>query len=148
MAARTSAKASLKPTVVDAPIKDERAASEGFSFSDMLNGFELPSGKRVLVSFVIGVLAGGVTLYTGMQLTAVLAIGAAMLTGSAFIAFLALFMGYALSILATVVVGGKVQSFILNGDIDRTYEAAKTKLTSWLDSARNKASSFSARVAS
>lgn len=149
MATRTTNKASLKSTVVDAPIKDERASSaEGFSFSDMLNGFELPSTKRVLVSFIIGVLAGGVTLYMGMQLTAMLAMGAAMLTGSAFIAFLALFMGYALSILATAVIGGKVQSFILSGDIDRTFIAAKSKVTEWLGSAREKASTFSARVPS
>jgi len=147
MTTRTT-KATLKSTVVDAPIKDERATSEGFSFSDMLSGFNLPSGKHILVSFVIGVLAGGVTLYVGMQLTAMLATGAAMLTGSAFIAFLASFMGYALAILATAIIGGKAQSFILNGDIDRTYEAAKATVTGWFGSARDKASSFSARVSS
>lgn len=146
MATRTTNKASLKSTVVDAPIKDERATSGGFSFSDMLNGFDLPSGKRVLVSFIVGVLAGGVALYMGMQLTAMLAIGAVMLTGSAFIAFLALFMGYALSILATAVIGGKVQAFILSGDIDRTFIAAKSKVTGWLGSAREKAANFTARV--
>lgn len=135
MASRTTNKSTLKSTIVDAPVKDEQA---GFSFSDMLNGFELPSGKRVLVSFVAAMLIGGCTLYLGMQLTAFLAVGAAMLTGSAFLAFLALFLGYALSILATVIVSGKVQSFILSGDIDRTYEATKAKVSGWFSSAKTK----------
>lgn len=138
-------KSTLKSTIVDAPIKDERASSaEGFSFSDMLNGFELPSGKRVIVSFIVAMLAGACTLYLGMQLTAFVAVGAALLTGSAFLTFITLFMGYALSILATVVLSGKVQSFILSGDIDRTYLAAKSKVTGWFGSARNQFSGSAA----
>ena len=47
-----------------------------------------------------------------------------------------------------VVIAGKVQTFILNGDIDRVYGNAKSAETGWLSGARDKASSFSARVAS
>lgn len=133
MATRTTTKSTLKPTIVDAP----QAENVGSFFQSMIAGFELPSGKRVLVSFVAAMIAGGCTLYLGMQLTAFLAVGAAMLTGSAFLAFLALFMGYALSILATVIISGKVQSFILNGDIDRTYQATKAKVTGWFSSAKS-----------
>lgn len=123
----------LKSTVVDTPQQEEAS----FNFGDFAASLGLPSGKRVIVSFIAAILIAGTTLYLGMHLSMYLAVGAALLTGSSFIAFLCMFLGYALSILASVVVGGKVQSFILNGDIDRTYEAAKSKVTGWFGSARN-----------
>lgn len=141
MTARTAA-ARLKSTVVDAPIKDEAS----FSFSTLAEQLGLPSGKRVLVSFIVSMLAGAVTAYVLNQVVMALAIGALVLTGSAFITFIVMFMGYALLVLSTVVISGKVQTFILTGEIDRMYESTKTRVTGWLGSAKSKAATFSARV--
>lgn len=145
MATTRTRNASFKSTVVDAPVKDEQAHS---AFADMFSSLGIPSGKRVLASFIISMLAGAITAYALNQVVVALAVGCAMLTGSAFITFIVMFMGYALLVLSTVVLSGKVQSFILNGDIDRVYHNAKSAVTGWLGSARDKASSFSARVAS
>ena len=139
MATRTTRTSTARPTlkadIVDAPAKDE---THGSSFEGLFDSLQLPSGKRVLVSFIVAMLAGGCVAYLGMQLSMYLMVGAALLTGSAFLSFIAGFLAYALTILATVVVSGKVQTFILSGDIDRTYESAKTKVTGWFSSAKTK----------
>lgn len=103
---------------------------------DLLGGFKIPTGRRLIVSFIANLLLSGAAMYLGFSLTMYLAVGAALLTGSAFLVFMCMFIGYTLSILASVVAGAKLQTYILTGGIDRTYESAKTRMTGWFGKAK------------
>lgn len=120
-------------------------ALDDIAHADISSMFaDLPSPKRVLVGFVLGVMSAGLTGYgIGTILTYALA-GIAALTGAAWIAF-------ALSVLAWVIalyaawkiggyVGGKVFSSVVlpDGLASRSYESlanagsdARSKVVGW-----------------
>jgi len=141
MVTKVKTQSAAAPSSKKATVIEDSAAPDSFSFTESLHGlfeqFELPSGKRVLISFIVGILAGGVTAYLGATLTMYLTVGAALLTGSAFIAFMVMFIGYALSILATAALAGKVQSFILSGDIDRCYQKVSSRVVGWFGASKD-----------
>lgn len=136
MATRTSSKlnATVKPTAAQ-PEAEQLHASHS-TMREFADALGLPSAKRGIIALVAMLLISGGVTYLGMQLTAYMALGAAVLTGSAFITFMVLFIGYALSILVATILGGKMQTFILDGSIDRTYESAKTRVTGWFGKAK------------
>lgn len=141
VSSRVHAKAApfkAKPTIVDEPVTAGEAQRSIF---DALN---LPSGKRVLIAFITSVFAGACTAYSGISLTAYLAVGCAVLTGSAFLVFIISFIGYVLALLACVITVGKVQNFILSGDIDRCYQKCSNTVLGLFGSARNKFTTWSA----
>lgn len=140
MVTRTrSSAAHLKATVAQgAQQHNEEVHASHSTIDDILSSFGLPSRQRAIIAFVANLLVSGTSIYLGMQLTAYMALGAAVLTGSAFLTFMVLFIGYTISIFAGVILGGKVQAFILDGSIDRTYESAKTKVTGWFGKAKAK----------
>jgi hypothetical protein len=125
-------RAKLKPTIAEKPVSRDQAEQSIFE------ALGLPSGKRVIVSFISGILAGGCTAYLGTSLITYLAVGCAVLTGSAFLTFMLMFIGYVIAILATGLVGGKVQAFILSGDIDRCYQKYSDMVGNTLGSLKNK----------
>lgn len=115
-----STKGNVKGSIPEAQRAEAKpAAFSREAFEQMISGFELPSGKRIIVSMLAGiVLAGGLT-YLGINLVVMATVGAAMLTGSAFISFMVMFIGYALTIIAAAVLGGKFQAYVLSAGIDR-----------------------------
>lgn len=139
----TSSRSNAAPSPKKATVvEDVTPKSEAFfDFKSLLGQFELPSGKRVIVSLVAAVVIAGCASYLGMSLVSYLVVGAALLTGSAFITFMVAFLGYALTIIASMVIGGKVQAFILSGDIDRCYQNVSNRVSGWFGSAKNKLSS-------
>ena len=118
--------------------KAEQTHASHDTVNDLLGGFKIPTGRRLLVSFIANLLLSGTAMYLGFSLTMYLAVGAALLTGSAFLVFMCMFIGYALSILASVIAGAKLQTYILTGGIDATYESAKTRVTGWFGKAKAK----------
>lgn len=132
MATRTSSKFNASTTKVE----DTHASHD--TINELLGGLKLPSGRRIIVSFIANLLLSGTAMYLGFSLTMYLAVGAALLTGSGFLVFMLMFIGYAISILASVIVGAKLQAYILTGGIDETYESAKTKVTGWFGKAKAK----------
>lgn len=105
------------------PVSD---ASFRETIGEFIDNFELPSGTRVIISLVAGVILGGVAGYMGVQLTAMMVAYAATLTGSAFLVFMVQFIAYALTFIGSLYVGGKLQAVILDGSIDRGFSAAKS----------------------
>ena len=136
VSSRVHAKATapkVKPTIVqDEPVTQAEAEQSIF---EALN---LPSDKRSVIAFVAGLIAGASTLYSGLSVVAYLAVGAAVLTGSAFLVFLISFVGYAVMLLASIIACGKLQSFILSGDIDRCYQKYSDTAINWFGIAKNK----------
>lgn len=99
------------------------------SLASMFGGFEMPSGKRVIISLVASVVLGGIAGFLGAQLVAMMVAYAATLTTSAFLLFMIQFVGYALTIMASVFIGGKLQALILDGGIDRSFSKTKDYIT-------------------
>lgn len=96
------------------------------SLNSMFEGFELPSGKRVILSLVAGIVLAGVAGFLGAQLVTMMVGYAATLTGSAFLLFMIQFIGYALTFIGAALLGGKLQAAILDGGIDRGFNTAKS----------------------
>lgn len=99
-------------------------------------GIVVPTGTRVIISLVAGLFVGGASIYMGAQVAAYLTLGAMLLTGSAFISFVMYFIAMGLAIAASFVLGGKMQSFVLSGDIDRTYEKCKSRVLGFFATAK------------
>ena len=99
------------------------------TINNMLGGLELPSGKRVIISLVAGVVLAGVAGFLGAQLVTMMVGYAATLTTSAFFLFMVQFIGYALTFIAAAMLGGKLQAVILDGGIDRGFAKAKGFVT-------------------
>lgn len=135
--AANSAPFKAKPTVTH-DIHDDESVSQAQAHESIFASLNLPSGKRVLVSLFSSLFIGGCTGYLGTALTMYLAVGCAVLTGSAFLTFMVAFIGYALAILATFIVTGKAQAFILSGDIDRCYQKVSDKVVNLLGFAKTK----------
>ena len=140
----------VKATVdskVNAPIIGEAAqaaqAAEaaaafgtGFDFTTLMEEMNLPTGRRVVVALLAGIVAAGCVTYVGTSLVGYLVVGAAVLTGSAFLTFMIAFIGYAIAIIASVLVGGKVQDFVLSGKIDKCGGKACAFVAGWFTSAK------------
>lgn len=119
----------VKATVVNEPLPTRDEEQTAFrSMFDKLS-MTLPTGKRILIALVANVFVVLAGSYMGRQVSAMLMIGALALTGSAFIAFVSSFMLLAIAFIASIVAGGKLQSFILLGGVDALYEKTKHRVT-------------------
>jgi hypothetical protein len=87
--------------------------------------------RRNIVATVSAFTVAAFGIYGGMQMAAYLTIGALMLTGSAFMAFVLSFVVLCFTIITSVQLGGKVYSWVITGTVDRTFAAAKNKVTSF-----------------
>lgn len=79
----------------------------------------LPSWKRQITSFMLGLLSYGVTLYVGVSLTDILISAALMYSGPGFIAFMALFIGFTLSLIAATTAGYAVFNMAMSFEAGR-----------------------------
>ena len=132
-------KANTVPSPKKASIpQPAESVSADETYESIFDALNLPSAKRILVSLVAGLFAGACTAYLGTSLTAYLAVGAALLTGSAFLTFLCLFVGYALTILASMLLSGKVLTFVLLGEVDRCYKKVSMSVADVFGSFKNK----------
>lgn len=130
----TRVKATVKPTITAAPAPEREESSFMRYIFDRFERDDAPqvSLGRTVAALILGLAAGGALCYLGLQLTAYLAVGCALLTASEFLVFLVSFIGTALAILGSVVITGKVQAFILDGGIDRTYNKVRGWITTKL----------------
>lgn len=95
------------------------------SWKDLMDGMKLPSGRRMAVSVVTQFLVLGTGVYSGFQLGALLAFGAAVLTGSAFLSFLGWFVVVALSFYTSLIAAARVGKYIALGEIDDDMKKAR-----------------------
>ena len=106
-------------------VTDESAFA---SFRDMFDGlgFKIPSGRRMAVSVVTQFLVLGTGIYSGFQLGALLAFGAAVMTGSAFLSFLGWFVVVALSVYTSLIAAARIGKYIALGEIDDDMKRARS----------------------
>lgn len=133
---RTSQRVSSKTPVAEAISPESYAAQ----FEEMLGDLKLPSGRRMLVSVCAQFTLIGTGIYSGIQIGALLAVGAAVLTGSSFLAFLAMFMSVAIATYTSIVAAARVGKYIALGEIDNDIAKAKLWVGNSFVALRNKLS--------
>lgn len=142
-AARPEPKAAKKPTAkaahqTVAPDADVTEDDVTNSWKEMFDGFKLPSGRRMAVSVVTQFLVLGTGVYSGFQLGALLAFGAAVLTGSAFLSFLGWFVVVALSFYTSLIAAARVGKYIALGEIDDDIKTARAWVSGKWSALRSK----------
>ena len=95
----------VKPQAVEPQAEDAY-------YTRMMNGvneyFEskgMPTWRRQIMSFMLGLISYGATFYVGMMLVDMLALAAITYTGIGFISFMAVFIGFMLSLIGASTVG-------------------------------------------
>lgn len=87
---------------------DEHFASEG-----------MPSWKRQVTSFMLGLIGYGTVWYLGLKLTDILLTATVITTGPGFIAFMVLFIGFVLSLIAAAWTGYAVYNAAMSFEPSR-----------------------------
>lgn len=136
-----------EPKVFIASDEDaSRAARMAAAMDVLMEGFELPSWKRVAVSFVCAIAAAaGVGVLVG-TLGGMLMVGAVAVTGAAWVGWIV----WALAIIAGAVLGGKAASwvfyYIAEKRADAHVDVVKTKVGGWFNSSKDKVTAVNDRV--
>jgi hypothetical protein len=122
--AKKTAQAKAVEQVAPPPLGDDADTSFA-NFTEMFADFKLPSGRRMAVSVVTQFIVLGTGVYSGVQLGAVLAVGAMVLTGSAFLSFLLGFVTLALGVYTSLIAAARIGKYIALGEIDNDIKTAK-----------------------
>jgi hypothetical protein len=149
-ASKTTAKrASAKPrkTVVEDAVyvepqpqatTPEAEDSAYAKMMDSVNGYfaarGMPTWKRQVTSFALGLITYAGVFYTAMQLVDILALAAVMYTGMGFITFLTVFIGFVLALMAASTAGFAVY----NAAMTFEYTNVKARVTDWFGSFKSK----------
>lgn len=132
--AKPAAKKPVAQAVEELTTEDEVLGS----WQELMAGFKLPSGRRMAVSVVTQFLVLGTGIYSGFQLGALLAFGAAVLTGSAFLSFLGWFVVVAISAYTSLIAAARIGKYIALGEIDDDIKTAKAWVGSKWSALRSK----------
>lgn len=127
MATKPTPRAQLKATVVD-PITTEPVSSISEDIAQLLakHGAPLPSGARMVASFVASFCVGAGIGYVGGMALEFLVLGALTLTGSAFLAFAVYVLGLLLLLMSAYFAGGWVGNLVLRGGVSKCYQKYST----------------------
>lgn len=114
----------LKSTIVEDVVAKPTAASIDDDIKDLFAKYEVnvPSGVRVVVSYVTAFCIGLGVGYIGGMLLEFLVVSALTFTSSVFLAMAIYVLGIVAMIYGSYKLGGWVGHYIMSGDIDRSYE--------------------------
>jgi hypothetical protein len=96
------------------------------SREELLSSLKVPSGTRLLVSVVAGIISYASTLYFAAPLIELVVVGAIALTGLPFIGFLVHVLGLFAAVMASIYAGWKTMTFVMSFDIDEARNTAAT----------------------
>ena len=137
----TKSKAQPKATIVDTPFVETVHAqpeAAGPTFFEALRadlGITSVGWKRCAIGAVASLLVTGVLGYLGSHLVAYMALAAAMLSGSMFVAALVYVLGMVAVFYAGYRVGPIVYLAVVDGAVDRAASSAWNKVTGLFTSA-------------
>jgi hypothetical protein len=115
--ARAAAK-TVEPEVLEPMTWAERTAQRVHEVYTQLTSFDgLITPRRLLVSAVIGLIAGASTSYWGVALVQWLVMGALLSTGSAFLSFVVSVLASFFALFGAVTTYFKVQNFCVSLDL-------------------------------
>lgn len=120
--------------------------NEQLSTMDMLRNFasmtgiEIPSGRRMLASSVTMLAVTALGAYSAASIAAYVAVGATLLTGSAFVAFLLATIVAVISIYYSLIAASRAAEYVGSGKLEAHCVVAKNYVTGFFrraDSAPN-----------
>ena len=114
------------PVHTEQPVHADTDSGE-FNFGEFMKmlGVQIPSWKRVLVSFVACFAAGYLIGSVASVLMDIVVTGALSVTGSMFVAWMFYAIGLVIAIYAAFCAGRAISKYILSGSIDQDFVAAK-----------------------
>lgn len=118
------------PTATTNPV-DEAMLRHAETIADSLQDIKLPSKTRLFITAIAGVISYAATLYWGVVAAEWFAAAALAFTGSGFIAFVLIFLGYLFAIVAALRVGYSVAKFVIGfnaSELTQTVAAAKAAM--------------------
>lgn len=133
LAQRSAAEAEAEASRAAAEPETEQSmfarAKEWVTGADtVLSMMGLPSVSRNIVAVVAGLLVAGGVSYACVSGFIVLGAACSITMGVGFIGYMLSFLAIAIAALTSMYAFGKVQTFILDGSVDRTF----TKATGWV----------------
>jgi hypothetical protein len=136
--APTSKVKKTAPEELHTPVEEQLGTEASYfeNFSNMFEGFKIPSGKRMLCSIVAQLFIISSGVWSGIQVGAYLSLAAMVLTGSGFLAFISWFVAIGISIYGSLVFGARVARYIALGEIDQDISSAKNWIGSKFSSLR------------
>lgn len=121
-----------KQSLLAKGLGDEVTADE--TMAALLEGVELPSGKRLLLGFVAAFLTGCVIGYVGSMVLAWLLAGSLLLGAGGFLTMLVTVLTWVLVLIASYWTGGAVGTYIISQTIDRHCTAVWDTVSGWFSS--------------
>lgn len=88
-------------------------------------GVQIPTGRQLMLGFAVQVLVGVVGGYAAVQLCAYVAVGAMLLSGSAFIAVLLQVLVGAIAVYATMIAASRAALYVTGGKLEEHAKAVK-----------------------
>lgn len=92
-------------------------------------GIYMPTGKLLAVSTIVSLGAGAFTAYGLAQVTAYLVVGAAMLTGSAFVSWLIGVLAIIVTVYMSLVTVSKTFAYMASGQLEQDVVRARGWVT-------------------
>jgi hypothetical protein len=107
------------------PSVDEAMKRHAASREELFDAVQIPSGTRLLVSAVAGLISYASTLWFAAPLIELAVVGALALTGIPFIGFLVYVLGLFAAVMASIYAGWKTMTFVMSFDIDEARETGR-----------------------
>ena len=92
-------------------------------------GVEVPTGRQLIVGFVLSLVMGIAGGYVASSLATYVMVGALMFTGSAFLSLLAMVLVYVIGIYLTWRITSRAAAWVMSGSIESDAAAAKNWVT-------------------
>lgn len=130
MATRTKTE-TAKNLNTSAPEPEVTTSETEFSATEYLRsmaaslGVEIPSGKKLLIAAITGIVVGLVGGYLGSQLAGYALVGALLLTGSSLIAFLAWLLAFAVTAYVACIAASRASMYIAAGQLEKDFDRAR-----------------------
>lgn len=138
MATRNT-KTQTASAIPEAPLEAEVSSMEMLRSMAAMAGIAIPTGREMLVCLTTSFLVGVAGAYATSALASYVAVGALVLTGSAFLALIAMILTYVVGIYLTLKVTARIGVWIASGNVKSDAVAVKN----W---ATDKLSGFKARL--
>lgn len=129
--------------VIDTSVSDDQQPA---SIMDTIRGFsamagiEMPSNKMLIISTVVSCGAGLLSAYSTVQLGGYLAVGAMVLTGSAFLAWAILIVTTLLAAYAALITVSRTFVYMASGKLEHDVNRARGWVTGFFGSKKVEAS--------
>lgn len=127
-------------------------AHEDISLLDMMRnvgasiGVEIPTGRQMIAGSITMVIVSVMGSYSAIQVASYVAVGAALLTGSAFIAFLLSLIVVVVGIYAALITASRASAYVASGKLEEHAVRAKNYVTGFFRPAAPKTVAEAASV--